>query len=113
MDRIRAVLGEAVLGVKTVIEAASVVIIAAGLIAVLFLSVWRRGQPADRRFREVRLRFSRHLSLALELLLASDILATALEPSWEDIGKLAAIATIRTALNYFLERDMRDFAPDS
>jgi uncharacterized membrane protein len=29
-------------------------------------------------------------------------------PSWEDIGKLAAIAAIRTALNYFLEKELKD-----
>ena len=38
------------------------------------------------------------------LLLAS---ATSIAPGWEEIGKLAATATIRTALNYFLEREMR------
>jgi hypothetical protein len=27
-------------------------------------------------------------------------------PSWNEIGKLAAIAGIRTALNYFLARDL-------
>jgi hypothetical protein len=35
------------------------------------------------------------------------VLATAVAPSWNDIGKLAAIAVIRTALNYFLERELR------
>jgi uncharacterized membrane protein len=45
--------------------------------------------------------------VALELLLAADILATAIAPTWDDIGKLAAIAVLRTALNYFLERELR------
>ncbi len=45
--------------------------------------------------------------MALELLLAADILATAIAPTWDDIGKLAAIAVLRTALNYFLERELR------
>ena len=27
-------------------------------------------------------------------------------PSWDDIGKLAAIAALRTMLNFFLDRDM-------
>jgi uncharacterized membrane protein len=31
---------------------------------------------------------------------------TAISPSWDDIGQLAAIAVIRTFLNYFLERDL-------
>ena len=31
---------------------------------------------------------------------------TAIAPTWEDIGRLAAIAAIRTFLNFFLERDI-------
>jgi len=42
------------------------------------------------------------------LLLGADILATAIAPTWDDIGKLAAIATLRTALNYFLERELKN-----
>jgi uncharacterized membrane protein len=38
--------------------------------------------------------------------LAADIIETSLAPSWEDIGKLAAIAAIRTFLNFFLGRDL-------
>lgn len=55
----------------------------------------------------LRVRFGSSLTLALELLLAADILRTAVAPTWEDIGKLAAIAAIRTVLNYFLEKELR------
>jgi uncharacterized membrane protein len=55
---------------------------------------------------EVRLRLGRWLAVALEFLLAADILKTAVAPSWDDIGKLAAIATLRTLLNYFLEKEI-------
>ena len=61
-------------------------------------------------FTRIRLTFSRYLSLALEFQLASDILSTSITPTWQEIGKLAATAVIRTALNYFLSREMRDFA---
>ena len=60
-------------------------------------------------FTSIRLTFSRYLSLALEFQLASDILSTAVAPSWEEIGKLGATAVIRTALNYFLTREMREY----
>ena len=46
------------------------------------------------------------LVIALEFALAADILRTAIAPSWRDIGQLAAIATLRTALNFFLEREI-------
>ena len=38
--------------------------------------------------------------------LYTDILRAAVEPSWDEIGRLAAIAAIRTALNYFLQREI-------
>jgi len=57
--------------------------------------------------RDIRIRFGGSVAVALELLLGADVIATAVAPTWDDIGKLAAIATIRTALNYFLERDLR------
>jgi len=59
---------------------------------------------------ELRLRLGRWLSLALEFELASDILKTAVAPNWPQIEMLAAIAAIRTGLNYFLERDISQAA---
>jgi len=35
---------------------------------------------------------------------------TAVAPTWDDISKLAVIATIRTMLNYFLAKDIADFS---
>ena len=61
-------------------------------------------------FTRIRLTFGRYLSLALEFQLASDILSTSIAPSWAEIGKLGATAVIRTALNYFLSREIRDYA---
>jgi uncharacterized membrane protein len=59
---------------------------------------------------EIRLRLGKALALALEFLLAADILRTAVAPNWDDIGKLAAIATLRTLLNYFLEKELKHSA---
>ncbi len=59
-------------------------------------------------FIPIRLAFARYLTLALELQLAADILSTSVAPTWERIGKLAAIAVIRTALNYFLSKELKD-----
>lgn len=55
---------------------------------------------------EVRLRLGRWLALALEFELGADILRTAIAPTWSEIGQLAAIATVRTALNYFLQQEI-------
>jgi len=45
------------------------------------------------------------------LALGADILATAIAPTWDQIGKLAAIAVIRTALNHFLRRELEEPRP--
>jgi uncharacterized membrane protein len=56
--------------------------------------------------REVWMRYGRWLIAGLTFQLGADIIETSISPGWEDIGRLAAIAAIRTALNYFLERDL-------
>ncbi len=71
--------------------------------AVIFV---QRNRPASAK-NEVRLTLGRWLAVALEFELAADILNTAVTPTWSDIEKLAAIAALRTALNYFLEREIR------
>lgn len=59
--------------------------------------------------KEVLVRFGTWLLLGLEFELAADIIRTAISPSWNDIGQLAAIATIRTVLNHFLEKDLENY----
>ena len=56
---------------------------------------------------EARVQFGSTVAVSLELLLGADVLATAVAPTWDEIGKLTAIAIIRTALNYFLERELK------
>lgn len=60
--------------------------------------------PEDKEL--IRLRLGRWLALALEFELAADILRTAIAPTWNEIGQLAAIVVLRTVLNYFLQRDI-------
>jgi len=57
-------------------------------------------------YEHVRLTLGRFLALGIEFQLAADILKTAVSPSFDDIGMLAAIAAIRTVLNYFLAQEI-------
>ncbi len=59
-------------------------------------------------FNAIRLTLARYLALALEFQLGADILSTAVAPNWQEIGKLGAIAVIRTGLNYFLSKEMEE-----
>ncbi len=54
----------------------------------------------------LRLAFGRWLGVALEFALAADVLRTAVAPAWREIGQLTAIAALRTALNFTLEREI-------
>ena len=56
--------------------------------------------------RMVWMNYGRWLIAGLTFQLAADILETSIRTSWEAIGQLAAIAVIRTFLNYFLEKDI-------
>jgi uncharacterized membrane protein len=88
---------------KLGIEAVSIGII---LVAML-MAVGRLGaQWLGRGTTDVRMGLARGLSLALEFQLAADIVGTAISPDWNQIGKLAAVAAIRTFLNVFLQREM-------
>ena len=55
----------------------------------------------------IRLKLGRILALGLEFTVASDILRTAVAPTRQDILNLGAIVLLRTLLNYFLEREIR------
>lgn len=70
----------------------------------------RRGRPRDARpiagFNRIRLSLGRFLALGLEFQLAGDVLRTAIAPGFDQIGQLAAIAAIRTGLNFFLGREI-------
>jgi uncharacterized membrane protein len=64
--------------------------------------------PNGHARRDIWLRYARWLVAALTFQLAADILETAIRTGWDDLGRLAAIAVIRTFLNYFLERDLAE-----
>ena len=90
------------------VEAAGAIIIFVGALVavVLFLRTLPKRDPDE--FVPVRLTLGRFLALGLEFQLASDILRTTVAPSFEELGKLAAVAAIRTALNFFLAREIRE-----
>ncbi len=64
--------------------------------------------PDETRRRDVWLRFMRLLVAGLTFQLAADIIETSITTTWEALGRIAAIAVVRTFLNFFLERDLAD-----
>lgn len=88
------------------IEAGGAIVIMIGAVVATVKFVAALARRDINRFSAVRLTLARFLVLGLEFQLAADVLRTAISPSFEEIGKLAAIAAIRTILNYFLNREI-------
>jgi uncharacterized membrane protein len=92
-----------------VVEACGVIVIVIGALSAFARFVWvglrERSAVACSR---VRVSLGRFLALGLEFQLASDILRTAVAPSFRELGQLAVVATIRTALNYFLAKEIAE-----
>lgn len=86
---------------------AAVVIGVASIIAIArsFMLFFRRPESQHAK-EQIRLQLGRWLAVALELELAADILRTAIAPTWNEIGQLAAIVVLRTVLNYFLQKEI-------
>ena len=102
---------QAVQWLRLGVEAVGALMVAIGVVIAMgafIRAIARRLHPAHAvtGYTGVRLTLARYLGLALEFQLASDILSTAIAPSWDAIGKLGAIAVIRTVLNYFLSKEM-------
>ena len=74
--------------------------------SVAALGLVRRDPAAG--IERVRGRLSRWLALALELLIGSDIIRTAVSPTWADLGQLAVVIAIRVALEFTLMRELVD-----
>jgi uncharacterized membrane protein len=97
---------DAVQNVVPVVEAIGALVICAGVVVALVKWVLSEFRVQTAEYEDVRLLLGRYLALGLEFELGADILATSVSPSWSEIGKLGAIAGIRTALNFFLAREL-------
>jgi uncharacterized membrane protein len=89
------------------IDALALLAIVVGTVEVLGKVVRAAVRPmTDVERHTVWLRYARWLVVALTFQLAADIIETSVSTDWQTIGRVGAIAVIRTFLNYFLERDV-------
>ncbi len=96
--------------VVVIIDAMALVLIALATVVVFVqaLRLTLRGHLTNVERRDLWLGYGRWLVAGLTMQLSADIIESSIYTSWEAIGQLAAIAVIRTFLNYFLERDIAD-----
>ena len=92
-----------------VIDAVAMVVIVFGTAQALVGGLRAMAPSTSSHERQnVWLRYARWLIAGLTFQLAADIIETSIRTDWESIARLGAIAVIRTFLNYFLERDLKD-----
>ena len=94
--------------VALAVEAIAIVIVTVGTIeaVVAMVRILRAPQVSGVERRSVWLDFAGWLVAALTFQLAADIISTSFSPSWDQVGRLGAIAAIRTFLSYFLDREV-------
>ncbi|CCV14380.1 DUF1622 domain-containing protein [Mesorhizobium sp. STM 4661] len=91
------------------IDAIALCAIVYGTIEAFIATIRALLMPSSREpGRGIWLRYARWLVAGLTFQLAADIIETMVRPGWDDIGRLAAIAVIRTFLSYFLDRDISE-----
>lgn len=86
---------------------AALVVVYGGVVTFFSVIYHSVKQDSPQRHLELsRIYLGRKLVIGLEFLLGADILRTAITPTWQGLGTVAAIVIIRTALNYVLQRDI-------
>jgi uncharacterized membrane protein len=91
------------------IDALALIVIVVGTVEAFFGGLRAMLSSADGHMkRDVWLRYARWLVAGLTFQLAADIIETAVTSEWEAVARIAAIAAIRTFLNYFLDRDLTE-----
>lgn len=96
------------LWVELTLEAIAIVVVAGGaaqaVVGLIRFVGLKNRTNSDAR--AVWLAFAHWLIAALTFQLAADIVHTTVAPGWDDIGRVAAIAVVRTFLTFFLDRDI-------
>ena len=106
MERVESAVRDGVGYVIPIVEAIGALFILAGVLLALASYVLAQLGVRPVTYEHVRLQLARFIALGIEFQLASDVLNTAVSPTFDQIGRLAAIAGIRTLLNYFLAQEI-------
>ena len=103
---------------KSITEICELLILAMSTVAVLVLIcgvikatvkfVKNEISHADKAsvLRTIKNELGAYVLFSLEILIAADIVESIIKPTFEDIGKLAALVVIRTVISYFLGKEI-------
>ena len=104
--------------VASVIEVFAIVILLNGVFrfVIAYLAAeFRARDPAASaaRMNGGRIDLSRYILAGLEVFIVSDIIRTVLSPTLEGLAVLGALVAIRSAISFFLEREIREIDRES
>ncbi|WP_278625853.1 DUF1622 domain-containing protein [Parabacteroides gordonii] len=97
----------------TVISVVSLLIVTYGALVAFIAFITNELKRFTEQYSQVNIRRLRaelgtYLLLGLELLIASDILKTVLEPSLDELAILGGIVVLRTVLSVFLNKEIKE-----
>jgi uncharacterized membrane protein len=100
-------------GLATLVEVFALVILISGLVrfTIYYIGAEVRFRDQDQgaaRMDAGRVVLSRYILSALEVFIVSDIIRTVLFPTLESLAILGALVAIRSAISFFLDREMRE-----
>ncbi|HNS18599.1 MAG TPA: DUF1622 domain-containing protein [Bacteroidales bacterium] len=108
METLELFLEKAVSVISLALEYSAVLCIAIGFVNAFILLLKSKQLNFSPSFNRLKFKFGGWLALALEFQLASDIIKTTVAPTYENLIQLGAIAVIRTFLNYFLNKELKE-----
>lgn len=90
------------------VEVAGIAVIVVGLVIATGRYLWRLWRASNvEAYRRYRREVGKAILLGLEFLVAGDIIRTvALDPTFTDVGILAAVVVVRTFLSFSLEVEL-------
>lgn len=96
--------------VVNICQLLAILVIAIGILkaVLIFIKDALFGKDSADAIKESRREMGHSFSLGLGFLIGGSILKTTIAPTWNDIGQLAAIISIRTVLNYFLLKEIKE-----
>lgn len=106
-------LGALLEGVASAIEVFAIVVLLNGLLRFVIAYVgaelrFRDSAASADRLNSGRVDLSRYILSGLEVFIVSDIIRTVLSPTLEGLAVLGALVAIRSAISFFLEREIRE-----
>jgi len=102
--------------IAEVVGIAGITIIAWGVVVtfvrfILYDLSHIRGRGQRKKREALRHQLGSYLLLGLEFLIAADVVNTVGDPTFEKVGLLAAIVAVRTAISFFLDKEMAYWHP--